>query len=105
MVIQSNELKTRVLENNIKVIQDLEKRIDSELEKNFVDESSKILVSLPSANSQPYDSGTSITTPVINEIMKMYKQAGWNVKYNSDQREGNSLTFQIHNITIDYYNK
>jgi hypothetical protein len=63
----------------------LEKKIDETIMKEFGNCSSGI--------SYAISQGSGMTRRVVNEITKMYTEAGWNVRYESDQRDGTYLYF------------
>jgi hypothetical protein len=71
-------------------IRDLEKKIDKALTREFGKHSSSVYV------STEYMDGR-----VRAEIERRYWEAGWNVTYESDQRDGDYLRFTARAAAID----
>ena len=60
----------------------LEKKIDATLKKEFADEKTRVIVC-----TDYLDRRTQV------QLYQIYENAGWNVKYNTEQREGAWLEF------------
>lgn len=74
-------------------ISKLEKEIDKTISNEFQSQSSRVIYPLPD-NSGPYDTGESeISGRVIQAITKTYQEAGWNVKYENSQLDGERFEF------------
>jgi len=63
-------------------IQALEKKIDVALAKDFVRHSNRVCITLNYSSQK-----------VRKEIERLYGEAGWDVKYASDQRDGDFFEF------------
>lgn len=74
----------------------LEEMIDKELIESMKSGSYQTTIA---ANKFPNDISRK-------EIMNKYMQAGWNVKYESDQRDGDYISFQNNTSTSEgFYNQ
>ncbi len=82
MVINPED-RTKFTEVEGKQIEDLEGRIDYALTKGMMDMLKNIYFDIPSG----------ITSRVKKRIQEIYEEAGWVVKYESNQRNGESYRF------------
>jgi hypothetical protein len=77
------EKAKELTQNERKQICQLEKQIDATLTESFHERKDGIIVDL------------DCTSPrIIDELIRMYDGAGWNVQEKSDQRDGDYLVFQ-----------
>jgi hypothetical protein len=65
-------------------VKKLEEKIDEQLVKELTDYSERIIIR-PSSHSNPL---------VRKLVERKYSEAGWNVKYQSDQRDGDWWEFR-----------
>lgn len=75
-----------------RTLRNLETNIDRTLREGFKNSFNRVTYSWLNYSGQ-YDSGVAVTGKVTTEIIRMYRKAGWNVKYESDQRDGDYLEF------------
>ena len=92
MVVKPNELANLVTKEEKEVIKRLEKRIDDYLTKEF-----RGTGSLAFGINEDF---RNLRIPTREKLLDKYKQAGWNVKEISDQRDGDYIEFS-YNVTTD----
>lgn len=94
MVLGPKQIHDAVAREEKKKMAEIEQLIDREL-KNKYEIGRHVSVSLPTANSQPYDSGRSLPRQfLLDELMQKYRAAGWQrVELKQDQREGVWIEF------------
>jgi len=86
MVVNPEQAGQKNLARNVRLLKQLEKKIDEALIEDFMPGSRKdICMNVP---EELYPG-----TPVYQRLMEMYEGAGWKVEYQSDQREGAWLRF------------
>lgn len=95
MVLNANELETRVLQKESTKLHRTEKVLDEYLEQAF--DGHRAIVGIP---KEYYD----LHELTRKDLLKKYENAGWNVKYQSDQRDGDFFEFTIRK-TRTYNNK
>ena len=84
MAITPQEVQKRTITSK-RNLQELERRIDKALVEDFQDFGDREIWIDPSFFSE--DHGTQ------DYLVKRYEAAGWNVRYESDQREGDAYVF------------
>jgi hypothetical protein len=87
MVINAQELESRIKTKNAKLLDKLETTIDAELEKNYCESKGSILFSNRELGS--------LTNFLRETLFDRYRQAGWEVHYHYDQRDGDYAEFKI----------
>jgi len=86
MVLTPQQVRETILRNGLPKLKSLEKQIDEELLKRFESgQTDDVCIDMPG--------GISYNSPLCQALVQKYEQAGWNVKYESDQREGDFLRF------------
>lgn len=85
MVVSPKELENIVNENDIKILKEFERNIDSALKDRYFAGTS-VHVDFPR--------GVKNYPKFIAKIKEMYANAGWDAEYYSDQREGTFLTLK-----------
>jgi hypothetical protein len=84
MVLTPTQANERALKSATSDFKKLEKIIDAALTEDFRrDDSCGVCIDL----------GISSSDPVYTLIREKYKEAGWNVTYQSDQRDGDFVRF------------
>ncbi|MFA6089429.1 MAG: hypothetical protein WC755_06200 [Candidatus Woesearchaeota archaeon] len=86
MVIDAKKLEERVLRNEADNFRTVEKSIDAALEKAF--DGQRAVFDVPIGYNQ-------LHTLTRKEMLNKYRNAGWDVKYESSQRDGDFLEFAI----------
>lgn len=94
MVVKPTELINLVTNEEKEVIKRLEKRIDDYLTKDFRGSGS-----LAFGINEDF---RTLRIPTREKLLSKYRQAGWNVKEISDQRDGDYIEFS-YNVTTDSY--
>ena len=85
MVIRYDELENKIKDMDKTKVEALESKIDNALLDSYGNGSS-VTIGI-----------TNLDLPrqyVMNDLFSQYRQAGWEVKYNSDQRDGDYLSVQ-----------
>lgn len=84
MVITPQQATEELMRRNRKVLRELEKKIDAALiERNL---GRDICIDVR-------DGGRNVNGIVLDSLLSAYRKAGWQVKYESDQRDGDFLRF------------
>lgn len=92
MVIGPSEARQTLLQKMAPKIMEMEKTIDNAL-INAGGEN--VSVTLRAGYSGPYDDPrTNVPYNVIEELLDQYRNAGWEVKIESDQRDGDFIVFR-----------
>lgn len=71
-------------EANIAEVKSLEAKIDDAILMGFEGRGDRVIFGIP----------RGVGSKVLKEITKIYSVAGWSVKYQSDQRDGDYLEFR-----------
>ncbi len=84
MVITPQKANERNLTQNAGLLKQLEESIDAALVSKFVPgDINGVCITPPK--------GLGYNSPVFLQLKEMYQTAGWNVKYESDQRDGDLI--------------
>ncbi|MDP1695881.1 MAG: hypothetical protein Q8L29_03140 [archaeon] len=84
MVVTPQQAKETLMRRNRTVLRELEKKIDAALTGG--DTGRDICIDVR-------DVGRNINGTVLDSLLSAYRKAGWQVKYESDQRDGDFLRF------------
>ena len=93
MVVSPKKLDERVRQKVSQEADNLEKKIDEMLEKKIMSRGStnaSIFINSSFGQATPY---------TVKLVMERYKAAGWDVKWHSDQRDGDYYEF---NVSFNY---
>lgn len=85
MVVGPKELLEKITEDEAEILENLEKRIDQELLKNF-DGTRNVIYAM---DGDP----RKLRRNVLEGLLSRYRQAGWKVKIVYDQRDGDFINF------------
>lgn len=91
MVIKPEDLRKKVHEHDKDVIARLEAHIDELLEAQYSDKSKIVKFTLDFLEKDLLEA--FLHERVRNELFRRYRQAGWNVKYEYDDRRGRYIEF------------
>jgi len=84
MTITPQEAREQYMEANADLLKNLEAKIDRALAEN-PDKEYGVCISVPDELIHGY--------PIYEKLEERYREAGWNMKYESDQRDGDFLRF------------
>ena len=88
MVVSPKQLEERVTQKVSQEAESLERKIDCMLEKEIMARGS---IQAPIRIAASFSGVTPYTVQIVIE---KYKVSGWDVKYHSDQRDGDSYEFK-----------
>ena len=89
MVVTPKQLEQRVTQKVSQEADMLEKKIDEMLEKEIMSRGSTEIPIWIDANF------SSVTPYTVKLVIEKYKASGWDVKFHSDQRDGDSYEFKV----------
>ncbi|MDP2628956.1 MAG: hypothetical protein Q8P15_03605 [Nanoarchaeota archaeon] len=89
MVVKPSDLE-KLTEEEQKILTEAENEIDENLQRNYKPLlRDDVCINLPR--------NIYFGDRVFNEIIRIYQKAGWKIKYESDQRDGNYMRFAPQN--------
>jgi len=86
MVVKADELESRLKRKNAQTLNQLEKKIDEQLEQKFQVPSQAVYVGLDF---------TSLPTCLRESLFDRYRAQGWEVQYNTSQLDGDYAEFEM----------
>ena len=88
MVIGPRELEERIRRQETDAIQQFETTIDRALMTTYQGQGRQVTVNMPRGNQ--------VRDFVLRQLLDRYRQAGWDVREQHDQRDGDFIQFTHH---------